>query len=95
MKTLTLEQAHRLISECSACIVDGSELMYPSIAELTGEPDNEFLYLSWMDDDGREFAAICFEENNQTVEIRENKLVLHDDNDDEFTLTLLIPQKID
>jgi hypothetical protein len=61
---------------------------------LNGEPDNEWLYLSWTEEDGSGFVIKCIEENNQTVKIENNELILTDYEGDEFALTLLDVKKL-
>lgn len=94
MKTLTLQEAHKLLEDCAACIVDDNALMYPSVEELTGELDNEFLYLSWTDSEGYEYSVYCIEENNQTIKVDNNNLILTDVDGGEVKLTLLTVKKL-
>lgn len=90
MKTIPLKQAHELIENAAAVIVNHDALMYPSVSDLTGEEDNEFLYVSWMDADGLGFKIKAVEENNQEVKVTDQgDLILVDDEGEEFEVTLL------
>ena len=96
MKTLTLKEAHEIITNCSACIINRDALMYPSFDDLTGDHDNEFLYLGWTDGDGYEFSIKCIEENNRNVMLTdEGSLILKDNEGEEFEFLPLSPMKID
>ena len=90
MKNIPLKEAHELIENAAAIIVNHDALMYPSVSDLTGEEDNEFLYVSWTDGDGWEFEIKAVEENNRTVKVTDQgDLILVDDEGDEFEVTLL------
>ena len=90
MKTIPLKHAHELIEGAPAVIVNHDALMYPSVEDLNGEPDNEFLYVSWTDADGLLFEIKAVEENNQNVKVTDQgDLILVDDAGDEFEMTLL------
>ena len=43
---IKLHRAFDLLSGCSAVIIDSDFLVYPSMAELEGEDENEFMMLS-------------------------------------------------
>jgi hypothetical protein len=95
MKTISLTEAHELLSEASAIIVNNDVLMYPSVSDLTGESDNEFLNLSWIDSEGLEFTVIAYEGDNKTVKVTPaGGLVFVDDQGDEFEVTLLQVTKV-
>lgn len=73
-------------------IVDDLEgvLIYPSLAELKGDPENEFLMLGW-DIEDHAMSAKFIEENNQKPEWSPPTLTLQDNEDNEFKLKLLVP----
>lgn len=90
MKTIPLKTAHELIENAAAIIADHDALTYPSVSELTGEEDNEFLFIRWVNDEGLEFQIRAVEENNQSVKVTDQgDLVLVDDEGNEFEITLL------
>ena len=90
MKTIPLKTAHELIDNAAAIIADHDALMYPSVSDLTGEADNEFLYIGWTDGDGYEFQIKATEGPNQNVKVTDQgDLVLVDDEGNEFEITLL------
>jgi len=88
--TITLVEALNLIENATAVIVNNDALMYASTSELTGDGDNEFLYLGWTDGDGYDYRIKAIESNNQTVEVSDKGgLVFVDDEGEPFELTLL------
>lgn len=90
MKTIPLKTAHELIENAAAIIADHDALMYPSVSELTGEEDNEFLFIRWVDADGLEFQIRANEGENQTVKVTDQgDLILVGDEGNVFEITLL------
>jgi hypothetical protein len=92
MKTITLKQAFNRLKESSAVIVDNDALVYPSLADIENNPENQFLYLFW-ELDGQEYSVKCIEQNNQTVKVTDDGslMLLKDMEGDKFQLTLLQP----
>jgi hypothetical protein len=92
MKTIKLKEAYDRLKESSAVIVDNDALIYPSLADIKNEPDNQFLYLSWWTD-GLQYVVKCMEENNQTVKVTDDGslMLLEDMEGDRVQLTLLQP----
>lgn len=92
MKTISLKEAYNILEQCAAIIVDDA-VMYPSLWELNGDDNNEFLYLSWTDGDYREFDLKFVEGDNREVKVSGSSLFLADadlDNDhDETKITIL------
>jgi len=68
MKTISLEEAYNILEQASAIIVDDA-VIYPSLWELNGDDNNEFLYLSWTDADYNEFSLKFIEGDNREVEL--------------------------
>ncbi len=96
MRTITLADACRILTDCSAVIVtDVTSLMYPSVADLTGEGENEFLYLSWSDDEGLDYAIKFQESNNREVKVKGSSMFLTDDEGEETELTILEPANLE
>jgi hypothetical protein len=93
MKKIPLKQAYNRLRECSAVIVDNDVVTYPSLADLTGEKENEFLYVSWDDDAGFTYAVKFVEENNQEVKVTDDGclMLLVDNEGSKVQLTLLKP----
>jgi hypothetical protein len=94
MKTITLKQAYQILENSSAVIVDDA-VVYPSLYELTGEDDNEFLFLSWEDGDYHEFNLQFLEANNGEVKVSGSSLFLYDHEGEETQLTILAPQNLE
>ena len=98
MKTITLKEAYRTLSLATAVIIDENALVYPSLWELTGEAENEFLYLSW-EDEGCDYSLKFNEADNLEAKIEGCCLFLFDtdanDDDDVTLLTILAPKQLD
>ena len=92
MKTIGLKVAYRRLNECAAVIVDNDALIYPSLADIQNDPENQFLYLSW-EVEGQEYSVKCMEQNNQTIKTTDDGaiMLLEDMEGDRVQLTLLQP----
>ena len=98
MKTVNLKEAYYWLSFASAVIINENAVVYPSLRELTGERENEFLYLSW-EDDGKDFSLKFNEGDNLEAKIEGCCLFLYDtdanDDDDRTMLTILAPKQLE
>ena len=98
MKTITLKEAYCILSLATAVIIDENALVYPALWELTGEGENEFLYLLW-EDEGCDYSLKFAEEDNLEAKIEGCCLFLYDtdanDDDDQTMLTILTPKQLD
>jgi len=95
MKTISLEEAYSILEQCAAIVVDDA-VMYPSLWELNGDDNNEFLYLSWTDGDYREFHLKFVEGDNREIKVSGSSLFLTDadlDNDHDETQITILQQK--
>ena len=94
-KKISLEEAYKIIENASAVIIDESALVYPSLWDLDGDDDNEFLYLSW-EDEGSEYSLKFREGDNREVEVSGCCLFLYDTDADDETchtqITILVPK---
>lgn len=100
MKTIPLNKAFEILKQSSAVIVDGNALVYPSLDEITGDEKNEFLYISWTDqDDAVTYSMKFCEGMNQEVKIDRAEMYLYDtdsDNEhDNVQLTILNPKNLE
>jgi hypothetical protein len=87
---LKLKQAYRILENCAAVSTEDGALMYPSLSELDGNPENEFAYFEWNDTESGDVMAVkCKEENNEIVEVSDNIMTLEDTEGDKFTIYLL------
>lgn len=89
-KNITLQEAYDLIENAIAVRIDNDGLCYPSLWELDGNPENEWLYLSWGDSDYNEFA-IKFIEEDQEIYFDGSTIYMKDGDGDDCELTLLVP----
>ena len=93
---IKLEQAYKLLRGCSAVIGEDYALIYPSLAELNGEDENKFMFLSWSNKDGREYYEIFLEGCNRKIDLCGSSLFpVGDCNGDKMQLTLLFTNKLE
>jgi hypothetical protein len=93
MKTITLHQAHILLQNASGILIsDTPDPLLPCYAELDGNDDNEFLYITWQNDDGEQYYLKFNEGMNTNIAISGSSMFLIDNEGDEVQITLLIPQ---
>lgn len=88
VRVITLEQAHRLLEECSAVSLEDSEPFYPSMSDLTGEDDNLFAYLGW-ENEGQDYSLQFTEGQNRLVTLVGNLITLTDHEGDDVNIYLL------
>jgi len=95
-KVISLKLAYDLLNISVAVILDDAVVIYPALDKLTGEPDNEFLYLSWENSNGQEFDCRFIEENNQSVteDNTSSSIWLEDTEGDRVKITLLQKMKL-
>ena len=94
MKTITLKEAHDLLQDASAVIINGSFLGYPSIWDLHNNDENEFLYFS-LDEGNIKFR----EGDNKIVKICGSSMFLYDiyaDGEEDHTqITILTTKELE
>ena len=95
MKQITLAQVYKILTDCSAVIWGDYFVCYPSLDGVTGDKDNEWLFLRSDDDDGQTFSATFIEENNQNVAVEGTSMFLTNNEGDEVQLTVLVPAKLE
>ena len=79
MKTITLEEAFKLLQDKAHAVIIGDDLLlHHTLAALTGEDENQFMYLSWMEEDGREYSLKFCEGDNRTVTVIGSSMFLYD-----------------
>jgi len=92
---ITLKEAYQILENASAVIIDENALVYPSLWELDGTDENEFLYLSW-EEGGTDYSLKFAEGDNREVEVSGCCLFLYDTDADDETchtqLTILVPK---
>jgi len=87
MKTIKLEQAFEILEDCSAIIHD--------IADLSGDDDNEFLYISWENDEHLNYAIRFTEGPNRSIKVSGSSMFLVDHEGDETRITILEPKELE
>ena len=78
MKIIPLNDAFEFLTETTAIYeAYTAELMFPDTFDITGEPDNEFMYLSL--DESRMVETIHFcEKGNKEVKVSGSSMFLYD-----------------
>ena len=78
MKTIPLNDALTILEEAVAILTYEGNLMYPNTTcDITGDPDNEFMYL--LLDETRMVETIHFcEKGNAEVKISDSSMFLYD-----------------
>jgi hypothetical protein len=99
MKIITLKEAYNILQDASAVIIDDSVLVYPSLDMIEGSDENEFLYLSWDDEDGQEYSLKFCEGENQEVKVSGSSLFLLDTDangeEDHTQITILTTKELE
>jgi hypothetical protein len=82
-----LVEAHSILNLCPAVIYDGI-VTIPSLAELEGSDENEFLHLSW-EINGEYYSTHFCEGENENVVVEGSVMKLVDYEGDVVKLTIL------
>ena len=94
MKSIPLKDAFEFLTETTA-VYDTctAELMFPDVYDITGEPDNEFMYLSL--DESRMVETIHFcEKRNEEVKVSGSSMFLYDNCGTCRELTILVCKQL-
>lgn len=94
MKTIILQQAYSILKNCAGVITEDHIITYPILSDLTGEDNNQWLYLSW-DEDGLEYSRTFLEKENNNVKIAGSSMFLKDNEGEEIQLTILTVQNLE
>jgi hypothetical protein len=89
MKTVSLKKAYDLLEGCTAVIADANALAYPSLLDLTGESDNCFLEIRWVNEDDLSLVLRFREGDNAQVKISDSAMFLKDSLSEEIKVSLL------
>ena len=99
MKTIPLQDAHKILEDASAIIVDDGVLIYPALADLEFSDENEFMYITWSDEDGQEYDLHFAEGDNQEVKISGSSMFLIDTDaegeEDRIQITILTGKELE
>jgi len=98
MKLITLKEAMDILKNCAAVVVEGKvigpALADLTLADLTGEDGNEWLYLQW-DEKGYPYNIKFIEENNREITIAGGLMILTDSEGESCELTVLVPAQLE
>jgi len=78
MKSIPLEEAFKILQDASAIIVDDGALVYPALSTLDFSDDNEFMFITYDDDEGLTYELSFYEGDNQEVSISGSSMFLYD-----------------
>ena len=93
MREITLQEAFNCLQACEGVILE-DRLIAPVLLGLDGDPDNEFLHLSWTEEIRGEYLDFCtvFKEgDNQIVLSNGSVLTFINSEEQEEEITLLRP----
>jgi hypothetical protein len=90
MKNITIDEALKLIQDCSACIIEDNVLVYPCWDDLNSDEDwwLEFLW----EDDNNSFSIIFMKDCGE-IQFDGTNLFIKDEDGDVNMITLLVPMK--
>jgi hypothetical protein len=98
MKTITLTEAHRILEDASAVIINDDVVLYPSLDMIEGSDENEFLFFRW-DDGGLEYTLKFCEGDNQEVKVVGSSMFLYDTHanreEDHTQITILTTKELE
>lgn len=98
MKTIPLQEAYNILKEASAIMVDdGNVLTYPILpdSDLEFSDENEFLYVTWTDEEGQEYDLKFTEGDNQEVTVVSSSLFLYDTEGDAIQISILTEKELE
>jgi len=95
-KTITLKEAWKILKDAKAVNIDnGLAVTLPVVSELTGEDENEFLFLSWVDDIKYEHYLNFNEGMNRKVRVSGSSIFLVDNDEEaEIQITILTTKNL-
>jgi hypothetical protein len=93
MKLISIVKAHEILSNAKIVVVDG-KIAYPTLATLTGQPENEFLYLSYKVN-GESYSTKFQEGENVQIKISGSSIFLIDFEGDQMDIVILQTQNLE
>lgn len=98
MKTITLNEAYKILEDASAIIINDSVLTYAELADLKNDESNEFLYIEW-DEEGEGYNLKFCEGENKEVKVSGSSIFLYDidaDGEEDHTqITILTTKELE
>lgn len=92
MKRIHLREAYEILQNASAVIIDDFALAYPCLADLEGNAENEFLYVTWVDNVEDNYLIFA-EGGNVSVRVVGDSLFLYNtdaESDGDFTKVTIL-----
>jgi len=100
IKIITLKEARKILKDASAVIIDNGLAVTLPVSSLEDEPnngedENEFLFLSWVDDKGYEHCLNFSEGMNRKVRVSGSSIFLVDNDEEaEIQITILTTKNL-
>lgn len=98
IKTISFEEAFRIINDCSAVIWGDMKMVtYPSYwtpEEADGDGDGQFMHLEGVDSDFNEYEVDFKSKDNVTVKVEGNMLIFVDTTGQEVEVTPLFSKTL-
>ena len=88
MRKISLQEAYNILEDCSGIFAEDS-LISPELSALVGSPENEFMRISWLNEDENECSTKFTEGDNQTVIVVGASMFLTDHEGDDIQITIL------
>lgn len=91
MNTISIEDAHYFLSQCTGVLLEG-RYVEPIVFDIEGDYDNEWLILEWDEFDGENESVVTvsfLEKENQTVLLEGSKMTLMTPEGNEEEIILL------
>lgn len=91
-KQITLAQAHDLLNQATALLIDGHFLAHVCIDKLIDVPSNQWLFVSWNNFED-EPVYTRFIEEEQEILFDGSTLYMQDEDGEDWKLLLLVPME--
>jgi len=96
MNDAKIDSVYRQIQNASQVYsVINDEFVKIDFGDITGDADNEVLYVSWQDEVGNEYGRTIAEDGLNVAYVDGNTLCLKDTKGDVFRLRLFLMQRVD
>ena len=92
-RTITLKQAHKILENSAAIIWRDYNLSFADVRKLDGNPDNEWMNLEIVDDEGHIFSETFIEQNNQTILVVGSSMFPLNAEGDDVQISILNPDE--
>lgn len=95
LKTLSPKEATLLLESASAVIADDNILAYPVMSGVSGDPENIFLEIGWVDEDDFSRKLRFREGDNAEIKVAGSSIFIREMEADEIQITPLRPWSLE